>query len=295
MALFRTITSRKSSSTSSSAGSRIQITRAPGNSAYYLMLGQGFLLSRRIWRRRKPPWKRPSNSIATTLVHSSCLPIRKLLRWLVTPGRADRRREVRQNSRDLRGYMLLGILEENAGDWQKARDTYQQALQIDPRFGVGANNLASVLLDHGGDVNVALALAQTARRGMPDSPNSADTLAWAEIQEGVYGVCHPALAASPYAVARTIPPTITISASLTSGMKNATDAAAQFRQVLKLEPGYAKGRRDSQVLGRIPAKASAELRKLTIPIFCPWEGQGFSGCGKTRATTPALSAPPLLN
>ena len=31
-----------------------------------------------------------------------------------------------------------------------------------------------------------MGLAQTARRGMPDSPNAADTLGWAYYQKGVY-------------------------------------------------------------------------------------------------------------
>jgi tetratricopeptide (TPR) repeat protein len=42
------------------------------------------------------------------------------------------------------------------------------------------------MLEHGGNVNVAVTLAQTARKGMPDSPNSADTLGWAYYQQGVY-------------------------------------------------------------------------------------------------------------
>jgi len=33
---------------------------------------------------------------------------------------------------------------------------------------------------------VALSLAQTARRGMPDSPNAADTLGWVLYQKGAY-------------------------------------------------------------------------------------------------------------
>ena len=49
-----------------------------------------------------------------------------------------------------------------------------------------ANNLAYLLLEHGGDVNVALSLAQIGRRGMSKSPNSADTLAWAYFHTGAY-------------------------------------------------------------------------------------------------------------
>ena len=42
------------------------------------------------------------------------------------------------------------------------------------------------MLQHGGDVNVALTLAQTARKGLPDLPNSADTLGWAYYNQGAY-------------------------------------------------------------------------------------------------------------
>jgi cellulose synthase operon protein C len=38
----------------------------------------------------------------------------------------------------------------------------------------------------GGNVDVALGLAQTARRGGPDWPNAADTLGWAYYQKGIY-------------------------------------------------------------------------------------------------------------
>jgi Flp pilus assembly protein TadD len=42
------------------------------------------------------------------------------------------------------------------------------------------------MLQQGGNVDVALAMAQTARRQLPDNPNSADTLGWAYYQKGVY-------------------------------------------------------------------------------------------------------------
>ena len=42
------------------------------------------------------------------------------------------------------------------------------------------------MLQNGENVDVALSLAQTARRVMPNSPNSADTLAWAYYHKGTY-------------------------------------------------------------------------------------------------------------
>jgi tetratricopeptide (TPR) repeat protein len=87
----------------------------------------------------------------------------------------------------------LGSLYETKGDWQQAQTTYQQALSIQGDNTFAANNLAYLLLEHGGDVNVALGLAQIARRGMSDSPNSADTLAWAYYNTGSYSAAAPLL------------------------------------------------------------------------------------------------------
>ncbi len=63
---------------------------------------------------------------------------------------------------------------------------YQKALEIKPEDAMASNNLASVMAQSGGNLDVALSLAQTARRGMPDSPNAADTLGWIYYQKGAY-------------------------------------------------------------------------------------------------------------
>jgi tetratricopeptide (TPR) repeat protein len=88
--------------------------------------------------------------------------------------------------RDIRLYVALGGVQESQGNWQQAEDSYQKALQVQPNYAVAANNLAYLMLNHGGNPNVALTLAQTARRGLPDVPNSADTLGWAYYNQGVY-------------------------------------------------------------------------------------------------------------
>jgi tetratricopeptide (TPR) repeat protein len=90
------------------------------------------------------------------------------------------------NPRDIRIYVALGSLLETRNQWEEAEDLYKKALQIQPDYALAANNLAYLMLEHGGNVNVALSLAQIGRKGMPDSPNSADTLGWAYYQQGVY-------------------------------------------------------------------------------------------------------------
>jgi tetratricopeptide (TPR) repeat protein len=82
---------------------------------------------------------------------------------------------------------ILGTLQESVGNKQKAEDYYQKALQIQSAQPIAANNLAYLMLENGENVDVALSLAQTARRVMPNSSNSADTLAWAYYYKGTYG------------------------------------------------------------------------------------------------------------
>lgn len=107
-------------------------------------------------------------------------------------------------------YSLLAQLYESKRDWTKAQEAYQKTLALKPGDPVAANNLANVMLQNGGNLDVAMSLAETARRGLPDSPNPADTLGWIYYQKGVYGSaisCKKLSNCSP----NDMPPTILIS------------------------------------------------------------------------------------
>ena len=69
--------------------------------------------------------------------------------------------------------------------FRQGRSLLRKSLQIQPQQPIAANNLAYRMLMNSEKVNTALALAQTARQGMPDSPNTADTLAWAYYCNGL--------------------------------------------------------------------------------------------------------------
>ncbi|MGB0041626.1 MAG: tetratricopeptide repeat protein [Terriglobales bacterium] len=84
-------------------------------------------------------------------------------------------------------YLLAGGIYENKQDWDHAKEQYQKALDVEPENPLASNNLAYGMLQQGGNVDVAFAMAQTARRQMPDNPNSADTLGWAFYHKHVYG------------------------------------------------------------------------------------------------------------
>ena len=51
-------------------------------------------------------------------------------------------------------------------------------LEIDPRAAVAANNLAWIYAQDGGNLDIALQLAQTAKSQLPDQPEFNDTLGW---------------------------------------------------------------------------------------------------------------------
>jgi tetratricopeptide (TPR) repeat protein len=80
----------------------------------------------------------------------------------------------------------LGTLQESQGDRGSATASYKKALAIQPDQAVASNNLAYLMTETGGNLDVALSLAQTARRVLPNSPDTADTLAWIYYQKGNY-------------------------------------------------------------------------------------------------------------
>lgn len=92
----------------------------------------------------------------------------------------------KDHPRDPAGFTVLGSLQDAQGDRQGAINSYKAALAIQPDQAVAANNLANLMVETGQNLDVALTLAQTARRAMPDSPDTADTLAWIYYQKGNY-------------------------------------------------------------------------------------------------------------
>jgi tetratricopeptide (TPR) repeat protein len=102
---------------------------------------------------------------------------------------------IEQAKRDLRtamdlhpnnaaNFVALGTQYEKENNWDEAKRLFERAHQIDRSSPLIASELAYLYLDHGGDVNVAVTLAQTAKRNMPNSPATADALGWAYYKLG---------------------------------------------------------------------------------------------------------------
>jgi Tfp pilus assembly protein PilF len=146
---------------------------------------------------------------------------------------------------------ILGALEESRGNLSKAESYYKRSLQIEPRQPIAANNLAYRMLLKGEMPNEALALAQTARQGMPESPYTADTLAWAYYFNGTYEFARNLLENA----ITTNPDSATMQYHLGmvySKLHDKNNAAIHFRKAISLE-------RDTQ----IAKEARAALQGLS--------------------------------
>ncbi len=142
---------------------------------------------------------------------------------------------------------ILGTFEELLGNSAKAQTYYTKSLQIQPTNPVAANNLAYLLLESGGDLDVALTKAQVARQGMPNSPNTADTLAWAYYHKGIYGFARDLLEDA----ARTSPenPTIQLHLGMVyTKLSDRRNASTHLKRAATLAPNSSIARQATNVL-----------------------------------------------
>ena len=169
------------------AAANAQIAKSPNNANFYDLLGTALFNG-----KKDLPGAEAALRKAIDLDKTNTDALEKLGKVQVTEGSADKalalyQQSLKDNPREVTFYILSGELYEAKKDWDHAKGMYQQALSISPDHPLASNNLAYVILEQGGNVDVAMGLAQTARRGMPDSPNAADTLGWAYYQKGIYG------------------------------------------------------------------------------------------------------------
>jgi tetratricopeptide (TPR) repeat protein len=93
---------------------------------------------------------------------------------------------VERNPHDTRAHTILGILYNQKQMYVKANQHYEQALKTNPNFAAAANNLAWNYAEHGGNLDLALPLAQKAREMNPDNPQVLDTLGWIYYKRGLF-------------------------------------------------------------------------------------------------------------
>jgi putative PEP-CTERM system TPR-repeat lipoprotein len=94
---------------------------------------------------------------------------------------------------------MIGLGLEALGRKDEARQHYEALVRDNPRAAVAANNLAWMYAEGGGNLDVALQLAQSAKAQLPESPEIDDTLGFIYLKKNL-----PQLALAPLraAVAR---------------------------------------------------------------------------------------------
>ena len=107
-------------------------------------------------------------------------------RGAVDDAIAGSKQALRQNPKQVALYLLIGRLYERKGELELARQSYQQALNIDPANPQACNTLAHLLAQTGGNLDLALSLAQTAHRALPDAASVSDTMGWVLYRQGAY-------------------------------------------------------------------------------------------------------------
>jgi tetratricopeptide (TPR) repeat protein len=167
------------------AAAQAQITKQPANSSFYDLLGTVLFRNKKDLNGAETAFQK-----SVDLDHNSDASI-KLGEVQAARGEVDRaittaQEALKNHPHNANFQVLLGELYESKRDWKSAQTAYQEALNLAPNDAVASNNLANVMLQLGGNLDVAMALAQTARRGMPDSPDAADTLGWVYYRQGAY-------------------------------------------------------------------------------------------------------------
>src|SRR5208282_2423109 len=165
---------------------KTQLARYPKNAAFHIMLGQLLMEQKKDLAGAELEFK-----LATDLNPKNSEALVKLGEVQNRRGATDQALQTyldgaRTNPKEVAFYLQAGVIYERKQDWDHAKQQYQKVLEIQPENPVASNNLAYVMLQQGGNVDVAFAMAQTARRQLPDSPNAADTLGWAFYHKHVY-------------------------------------------------------------------------------------------------------------
>jgi cellulose synthase operon protein C len=229
------------------AAANAQIARSPKTSNFYDLLGTALFNSKKDYQGADAALRK-----AIELDKTNVDAIEKLGKVQVREGSTDQalvlyQQSIKANPREVSFYLLSGELYESKQDWDHAKAMYQQALSISPDNALASNNLAYLLLSQGGNVDMAMGMAQTARRRMPDSSNAADTLGFAYFKKGIYqsaiGQFQEALRLNERAGAPD-DPQVHYHLGLAYAKANQMSLARQqFEKAVKLSPDYADARK----------------------------------------------------
>jgi tetratricopeptide (TPR) repeat protein len=163
-----------------------QLQKAPTQSDFYELLGDTYIATRQ-WDAAEQAFHSALDQNKNAYLAHSQLARLYARDQKFPQALAEAQAVTRERPDILSGYIILGSIYEQTGAFDQARATYEQAIQRDPNFAPALNNLAWIYCEHGGDLDLALSLAQRAKQNRPSDPETSDTLAWIEYRKGLYG------------------------------------------------------------------------------------------------------------
>ena len=165
---------------------KAQIAKSPSNSAFYDMLGSALYLNKSDIGEVEAAFEK-----AVALDKQNFAARTHLIQAHAAKGEVDKaiaigEQSLQDNPHQPDLFVLMGDLYQSKHDLKKAEDAYQKALNINSQNPVASNQMARVMLSSGANLDLALGMAQTAGKGLPNSPVIADTLGWIYYRKGVY-------------------------------------------------------------------------------------------------------------
>jgi tetratricopeptide (TPR) repeat protein len=148
-------------------------------------------------------------------------------------------------------YTLVGIIHELQNNRAAAKATYEKVMALDSRAAVAANNLAWLIAEANGDLDVALRLAQTAKAQLPERHEVNDTLGWIYYKRGLYTLAVPALVESVEAAPRNASNRYHLGMAYAKAGDNAK-ARESLQQALSLNPTLPEADEVKAVLASLP-------------------------------------------
>jgi tetratricopeptide (TPR) repeat protein len=168
------------------AAANAQLAKYPSNSQFHVILGRLLAEQKKNFAGAENEFKRAAQLDKNNTEALAQLGMAENGRGATDEALETFLNAAKANPKEATFLLLAGGLYETKQSWDHAKQMYQKVLELEPDNALASNNLAYVMLEQGGNVDVALAMAQTARRQLPDNPSSADTLGWAYYHKGVY-------------------------------------------------------------------------------------------------------------
>jgi len=161
------------------------VQQHPRNAGLHFLLGVGYFSVKDFARAEASIRQAIALDPRTPQVHTLLGNI-YLAKGEVEQAKTHYRKAIEAEPRNVSNYIALQIQYTKEGNWEEAKKLGEKARELDPASPFIASELARLYLDHGGNVNVALSLAQEAKQKVPNDPSIAATLGWAYYKVGSF-------------------------------------------------------------------------------------------------------------